>query len=325
MSGHSIGGLVTQLTVLSYGGGQDSAALLLLYINDPSFRAKYAPGDFIVVMSDTGDEHDHTKQWVSLTRKLCASHQIPFFHLTSDLGFHVNSWPDLITPQLRYTDGEFKPTMVQLGTKSCTIQLKLGPIYKFLDEWINEKYSYGFPVNEKSRGCGKRAIKKFGSENGNIKILIGFAAGEESRRDKSKRLELKQHQAKEDTFWKYIERDFPLIDLKMDRKACQDLIASKGFLVLPSNCMRCPYMSPEELYWLALNAPDKFSEWVEIERRKLERFAGTDKNHGVFNTKETLTQKLDRVKAKYSHLSDEELAAFLYDWKMNHGCGSGGY
>lgn len=195
-----------KLTVLSYGGGQDSAALLLLYIFNPEFRQRFAQGDFIVVMSDTGDEHEHTLQWVTLTKKLCAAHKIPFFHLKKEMGYHVDSWPDLISPQLRDEGADFKPTLVQLGTKTCTLQLKLGPIYKFLDEWINQQYGYGFDIDEKSRGCRKRAIKRFGEENGKIKVLIGFAYGEENRAEKSKRLETKQHAAKEDTFWKHIAR-----------------------------------------------------------------------------------------------------------------------
>jgi len=314
-----------KLTVLSYGGGQDSAALLLLYVSDPSFRSRYADGEFIVVMSDTGDEHPHTKDWVIQTKKLCAVHKIPFFHLTKDQGFHCESWPDLISPQLRDEGGEFKPTLVQLGTKTCTLKLKLDPIYKFLDEFVNDRFGYGFDVSAKSRGCGKRAIKRFGQENGRIRVLIGFAKGEEGRMEKSKRLEEKQHAAEEDSFWKHIEREFPLIDLSLDRVACQKLIADHGFTVLPSNCMRCPYMSPEELYWLHLNAPEKFDEWVRIEERKLGRYAGSEKNHGVFNSKETLTKKLEKVKAKYAHMSGEALGAMLNDWKMNHGCGSGGY
>lgn len=51
------------LTVLSYGGGQDSTALILKVIHDESFRAKYIPGDFIVVMADTGNEHKETIEY----------------------------------------------------------------------------------------------------------------------------------------------------------------------------------------------------------------------------------------------------------------------
>jgi len=330
----SIGAAKKMLTVISFGGGQDSTAILLMYLFDPMFRAMYTPGDVLVVMSSTGDEHQHTEEHVQLIRKLCSIAGIEFYHLTSDMGYHVASWPDLITPQIRKEVGEFKPTMVQLGTKTCTLQLKIGPIYKFLDFWINQKYGYGFKV-QKTGGCQKQAIKRFGEENGQIQVLIGFAFGEESRMEKSLRQQEKDH--KGTSFWKYITRRFPLIDRKMDRKACQDYIASKGIqarkvykvkisVPYPSNCRRCPYMSPEELYWLYLNDRPAYDEWVrDIEAPKIKRFKGDEKNHGVFNTKELIPDKLAKVMKKYAHLEKKELLAFLDDYKMNHGCGSGGH
>lgn len=311
------------LTILSFGGGQDSTALLHMYINDPAFRAKYAPGDFIVIMADTGDEHPYTYEHVKQIKILCLKHGIEFHHLTSNMGYHVDSWPDLISPQLRDEGEEFKPTMVQLSTKTCTIQLKIGPIYKFIDEWVNERYGYAFKIQE-GRGCRKQAIVRYGEEFGPIQVMIGFAAGEESRRDKSAKEEVKQKQGT--SFWKHISRQFPLIDLGLDRAACQKYIASTGNSVpLPSNCMRCPYMSPEELLWLSINYPDRLTEWCHIEERKIARFAGTPKNHGVFNTKDSIRHKLEKVKAKYAHVPKQELLVFLNEWKMNHGCGSGGH
>lgn len=313
-----------QLTVLSFGGGQDSMALLLLYIHDPSFRARYAPGDFLVVMADTGDEHPHTYALIDKVKLLCAQHEIPFFFLHKSMGFHRASWPDLISPQLRDEGDEYKPTLVQLRTKTCTLQLKLDPIYKFVDQWINDHYGYGLKSHP-GGGCLKQAIKRFHQENGEIHVLIGFAKGEESRRDKSLKMEARIREADEDTFWKAVVREFPLIDRGMGRPECQALIATHGFKVYPSNCMRCPYMSPEELYWLFLHYPEKYDEWVLIEQRKIERFAGTAKNHGVFNTKELIPDRLAKVQKKYAHMGRAELLAALDDWKMNHGCTSGSY
>lgn len=311
------------LTVLSFGGGQDSTALLWLYIMDESFRKKYAPGDFIVICSDTGDEHDYTYKHIRYTQSICQKHGIRFYHLTNDMGFHTPAWPDLISPQLRGANESFKPTMVQLGTKSCTINLKINPIYKFLDEHINEAYGYGFPV-QPGRGCLKRAIKRFGEENGRIKVLIGFAAGEEKRVKKSLSQQAKDHVST--SFWKHIERDFPLVDLQMTRESCQAYIVSVGGdLPMPSNCVNCPYMSGEELLWLWINDRTKFDRWVEIEKKKLDRFSGHEKNHGVFNSKKTLTMKLEEMQKKYANWEPEKLRQYLNTYKMSHGCTSGGY
>ena len=84
-------------------------------------------------------------------------------------------------------------------------------------------------------------------------------------------------------------------------------------------------MSMEELLWLELHYPEKLAEWAYIEERKLRRFEGTEKNHGVFNTKKTIKERLAEVRAKYEHLPRPELLKHLDNWKMNHGCGSGGY
>ncbi len=314
------------LTVLSFGGGQDSTAILYRIVYDPEFREKYAPGDFLVIQSDTGDEHDYTWTHVQEIKRFCLIHQIEFVHLTADMGYHSPAWPNIIEPQKREEGGEFEPTLVQLGTKSCTIKTKVDPIYKYLDAWINRKYGYGFKVNSKTGGCDKRAIKRFAEENGQINMLIGFAAGEESRAEKSALLELVLWLSPEESFWKAIHRQFPLIDLGLTRQGCQEYIRSVGHSVpMPSNCMRCPYMSAEELYWLYLNHRQKYEEWCGWEARKLARHVTHEKNHGVFNTKALIHERLVTVQKKYAHLARAELDVFLNEWKMNHGCGSGGY
>jgi hypothetical protein len=314
------------LTVLSFGGGQDSTAMLYKYVYDESWRKKYAPGDFLVVQSDTGDEHDHTWEHVQEVKRFCLIHKIEFVHLTSDMGYHSPAWPNIIEPQMRGADSEFTPTLIQLGTKTCTLKVKVDPIYKYLDAWINTKYGYGLKVNPKTQGCGKAAFKRFFQENGHIDVLIGYAAGEESRAEKSKRLEEKQQASKEDSFWKTIHRVFPLVEEGLDRAACQEYIKSVGHAVpFPSNCMRCPYMSAEELLWLSINHPIKFEEWCQMEQAKLDRHQGAEKNHGVFNTKKTIRDRLVVVQAKYKDMPAAKLTALLEHHKMNHGCGSGGY
>jgi 3'-phosphoadenosine 5'-phosphosulfate sulfotransferase (PAPS reductase)/FAD synthetase len=253
---------LSNLTVLSFGGGQDSAVILQWFIKDfQGFRARYAPGKLIAIMSDAGDEHDHTYKYVAEVETVCAKHGIPFFFLKKEMGYHVQSWQGLMEAQHRSIKNG-KAMIVQLNTKSCTDQLKLGPIYKFLDGWINDEYEYGFKPHS-GGGVRKEAIKKFVNENGLIRVLIGFAAGEESRRDKSLVQQAKDQAKSVDENWKAgIYREFPLIDLRYDRKACQEYLKSiKETVPYPSNCMRCPYMSKQEMLWLYRNHPAKWEEW----------------------------------------------------------------
>ena len=58
------------MTTLSFGGAQDSAALLNLLIAAPASRQKYAPGLLTVIMSDTGDEYTETLAYVEQVRQL---------------------------------------------------------------------------------------------------------------------------------------------------------------------------------------------------------------------------------------------------------------
>lgn len=48
------------LTILSFGGGQDSTTILYKLVFDADFKARYAPGDLLVLMADTGNEHPET-------------------------------------------------------------------------------------------------------------------------------------------------------------------------------------------------------------------------------------------------------------------------
>ncbi len=313
----------SDLSILSYGAGQDSTALLLLYVSDSEFRKTYAPRGLVVVMADTGDEHPYTTEHVAWTKVFCEKNGIPFFHLTSDLGYHIKSWPDLITPQLRDSEDQYAATLVQRGGKTCTMNLKISPIYKWLDEYLNERFGYGYTIQE-GRGCRKQALLRFGFEQGKIRMLIGYAKGEERRMQKSKALQDLQWQR--GGYWQHISREYPLIDLGWDREKCQAYIKDQlGSEVMPSNCMRCPYMSDEELLWLYLNHRDKFQEWVVIENKKLERGRAHEKNYGIFRTEETLAQRVERIQGKYAGLGTESLSRLLEEKKRTRGCGAGAY
>lgn len=326
-------GKISDLTILSYGGGQDSKAILSKLVHDPVFRARYVTGRLIVIMADTGDEHPYTYRDLREVKTICKKAGFEFHFIHKGLGFHTKTWPDLITPQVTNGIKSGHPTMVQLGTKSCTDKLKIQPIYKFLDSWINSQFDYGFKIRADG-ATGKQALKKFYKENGKIRILIGFAYEEEKRGISSRLLELNTYKKSADLWDKAIYREFPLIDYKLNRASCQKLIASHGYAVpMPSNCQRCPYMSLPELLWLFRNYPAKFHEWAEIETSKLERFnsepdrfeldkkSGVEylqpfKNHGVFNSTKTLTDKLFEAFEKFGHWTNEQLDTY----KMSHGC-----
>lgn len=62
-----------EITLLSFGGGQDSTAILLKIIHDPSFKSSYVKGRLVVIMADTKNEHPETYEHVDLIMKLWLS------------------------------------------------------------------------------------------------------------------------------------------------------------------------------------------------------------------------------------------------------------
>ena len=284
------------LTVLSFGGGQDSTTLLYKYLHDPEFKERYAPDDFLVIMSDTGDEHPRTYAHVEQMQHLCRLQNVKFFLIRADQGYHPTSWQSL---------RGFYNTKKAVGSKAfpktCTDNLKLVPIYKFLEFWISTHFGL-------SHGR-KKGLYEFAAEHGKIRMLIGIAKGEERRQADPE---------KEPKKWKRetISVEYPLVDLGMDRAACQEYLRSIDVAVPPpSNCMLCPFMSEIELLWLFRFFPKDYEDWVRIEQNKIDaNLHKGEKNLGVWG-KKLLPEVLEKAQEKFGHMTDEQLE----EYKMSHG------
>jgi len=158
----------SSLTILSFGGGQDSTAILLKMLFDVDFRNKYAPDRLLVVMSNTGNEHPETYDHVTKMERLCEDYDIDFILLEPEMGFHYENWKTLTYQfQVNNTIG------MKVGKKSCTDKLKIQPIYRFLNNWIHEEYGF-VELN-------KQALTQFAEDYGKINVLIGFGADERQR------------------------------------------------------------------------------------------------------------------------------------------------
>ena len=293
------------LTVLWFGGGQDSTALLLMAKYHEQFKAKYCQANFVVVMSDTGNEYPETYNHIANAAKFSRHNGIPFFFLKADMGFHTPSWQTLQTQMKRNNS-----IMSVVGTKSCTDSLKIQPCYKFLDWYVGEKY--GFKTGY------KRGIKAYEKQFGKINVIIGFAKGEDTRiatpadSDKPDKRPLWMQRT--------VQYNYPLIDYGMDRQDCQAYIEDKKEFVvpMPSNCMFCMFQSQQEVIFLERFFPKVFDKWVQFENNKIKRdeSRGKDpkKNLGVKgNTR--LPVFLQKAKEKYGNWTDEE----LMEYKFSHG------
>lgn len=287
---------VRLVTVLSFGAGQDSTDILYRYVYDAEFRRRYAPGRFIVVMSDTGNELPYTYWHIAQIKVFCKQYDIEFHLLTPQMGFHSPKWPSLLEFYRRtHTVG------CKAFRKSCSDQLKIKPFYRWLEAFANAELG--------THLTRKRALIEYARCYGKIRVLVGLAAGEESRvadREKDSRWQFKS-----------IQIVYPLLELRIDRRACQEHIRSLGHEVpWPSNCMICPFLSKRELLWLYRRFPEAFAEWVFLEQQKLKRFHYKGaRNFGVWGGQKRLPQVLADAQAQFGHMTDAELD----DYKMSHG------
>ncbi|MEY2605741.1 MAG: hypothetical protein QOH31_3557 [Verrucomicrobiota bacterium] len=306
------------LTVLSYGAGQESTWLLYQCALSKEFKRRFAPGRLLVLGSDTGDEHDETYEHIHYTRKFCLIHGLDFVWIEPSMGFHSVAWSSLVA-QYRRND-----TIGSLMFKRCcTDNLKIQPFYRFLASWLHLNYR-GVPYERNHRS---RTFHAFAGMHGKINVMIGFAANELERKEKT----LAGHSQENGyvaTFRKAsVEFTFPLIDLGMDRAATQASIRAMGLpLPPPSNCKRCHFRRPVELLWLYRFERNSYDEWVELEKAKIEKFAertaaSGQQNCGVFGSK-LIPQVLEEAMEKYGAMSDEA----LHEFRMSHGhCVSNGY
>ena len=314
---------MSKLTVFSFGGGQDSFAISELILSDKIFRQKYAPGELLVLMSDTGDEHAET---VSMTRVMFdrfTAAGIEAVLVSPDMGHHPKSWQSLrFFYDLKNTVGS------KAFPKTCTDNLKIKPFYNYLEEWVGKKF--GYKVGKKN------ALKSYAEDHGKVDVILGIASGEEGRVGDS---------TKGVPVWmqKSINRVYPLLDLNIDRKGAQDLIAKTGTPVPPpSNCMLCPWMSEQELLWLYRFHPADFYAWARIEANKLDANSHMNNVEIFKNVKNKTTGEKEKVSTgkfgnrnlgvwgkpnftlydalrlagdNYGHMTDAE----LQEYKMSHG------
>ncbi|MHC3995724.1 phosphoadenosine phosphosulfate reductase domain-containing protein [Thiomicrolovo sp. ZZH C-3] len=293
-----------KLTVLSHGNGQDSTALLYRYVYDPGFKARFAPNDFIVVYCDTGNEFPETYEHNEKITAFCKEHGIEYYVLRPEMGYHYDGWHSL--------QNHFDTYNSIMGTgllRTCTDKLKIQPFHNFLEEYISKRYN--LPSGR------KRAHKLFAQINGPVNVLLGIAHGEEKRMRTAPFAEAWKQQS--------IRHVYPLMEMKMDRLDCQDYIYSVGHDVpVPSNCVMCPFCSHQELIYVYRFQFKQFLQWVEFERRKIERDTerGVERPMGVkgkWIRKEdrayTLVDALEEALEKFGHLSDDALK----EYRFSHG------
>lgn len=306
---------MAELTVLSFGGGQDSTYILYKIIRDPAYRAEFVKGRLLVLMSDTGNEHDYTYEHVAFIRKLCFDNDIEFYFITPDMGFHPNTWPSLEHQMIKNNS-----IMSMMMPRSCTDNLKIKPFYNFLNVWIaTEIYDQDVPNNTRNR----KWISKFFTDHGKINVIIGIAAGEEGRvavtknQKKAAQIDMFIKPKKRNNVWMLncINRFYPMIIEGIDRQKAQDYINVTPWpLPWPSNCTYCPFLTKQELLWMYRLRSKDYEQFVVYEINKLNRNPGVPRNLGVKGMK-YLPEILEEAIKEYGHWTNDQ----LIEYKMSHG------
>jgi hypothetical protein len=293
-----------EILFLSFGGGQDSTALLFKYVFSGSFRADYV-GDrqLVVLMADTQNEHDATIEHVAFIKRFCATWQIPFVHITADLGYHTGAWKGGLLGSYRanHTIGMPGPR-----AKVCSNALKIEPFYACANDIVGAAYGFKTPRKAAFYAYNQRFGKR-------IEVWVGLSRGEESRAAhvaEDHRLafdfDIEQPKAPARDLWfdRNIRVTYPLISLGMDRHDCQTYIASLGFSVpRTSHCKSCHWKHPNDVLHLQITDPAAFEEWAQLEEAKIAHWADkTEKNWYVFKDR-SLKQVARDARAALSHMS----------------------
>lgn len=317
------------LAILSHGMGQDSTTITYKLLTDADFRAKALNGKaLVIVFSDTGNERSDVYGHAWKIKDLCQSRGIKFIHLAGtstvemhteagrdcshiELGFHTAAWDSLTVMYNR------NHCLAIRNNKSCTDNLKIKPIYRWLNTFCADLLGV-----EKERSHGKRDLVEFAEKTGSIDMMIGFAVGEESRMKKASK-------PGKQAWWKAINKTFPLItELGFDRSACIDFMDSTDWGACgPSMCKFCPNITKQTLVLMWLENRSDFIAWVRHERNKLNKWAPIQEAKGEANgtalgRKGTLVEELRSALEEFKDWSLEDLKE--YDFRNGH-CISNGY
>lgn len=234
------------LTVISYGGGVQSTAMLVLACQG---KLGYPVTDALFANVGDDSEHPATLEFVrNVAIPWAAEHGITVHELRKTKRDGTNArglWSHIFDHESEETLREPIPIRGINGaplSRSCTSDWKI----KVVGKWL------------KANGANK---------DNPATVCIGIST-DEIQRVSNKRVE------------PYEQPVYPLIHLGLDRSACQKLIAEAGLPVPPkSSCFFCPFHRP--LMWAEMrrDEPELFWKSAELEATLNKRRDKLGKDH----------------------------------------------
>ena len=226
------------MKVFSYGGGVQSTAALVL-----AAQGKIDYQTFLFCNVGQKAENPATLVYVNdVAKPYAEAHNITLVELQrrwckgERAGKAVDLYETLINPKSRTAGG----IPVRLGSgapgnRSCTVDFKI----KVADRWLLEN----------------------GAEMSGATVGLGISLDEWHRMRRG---------IDPETPWK--ELAYPLIDLRMDRQDCINVIARAGLPVPPkSSCFFCPFHTMQVWQEMRNKQPDLFQKACELEELMRQR------------------------------------------------------
>jgi 3'-phosphoadenosine 5'-phosphosulfate sulfotransferase (PAPS reductase)/FAD synthetase len=192
--------------VLSYGGGVNSTALMILLIH------RKLPLDYII-FADTGSERPETYTYLKYAKKYAEKYGIPFKIVKVRNGDSL------------YDRCKRRKVIPSKTWRWCTRDMKIRPIYAFY-----------------------RSLKA------QICQYVGIDYDEVHRMKDSKA--------------DYVNNAYPLIDLKVGRQQCIDIIRKEGLPIpVKSGCYFCPFRNNKDWANLYNTHPELYRKAMALEEK----------------------------------------------------------
>jgi hypothetical protein len=222
------------LTTISYGGGVQSTAMLVLAAQG---ELGYPATDALFANVGDDSEHPATLEYVrNVAIPWAADRGITVHELNrvKRTGETETLWGRLMREGSRSLPIPVRMDNGAPGNRSCTADFKI----KVVGKWLK---AHGASAYQPATVC------------------IGISTDEITRVSNKKAMP-------------YERPVYPLIDLGLNRSACQRVIADAGLPVPPkSSCFFCPFHRPQMWAEMRRDEPELFDKSVQLERTLNER------------------------------------------------------
>jgi hypothetical protein len=222
---------VRNLRLLSLGAGVQSTVLALMAADGT------LPGLEGAVFADTGWEPRRVYDHLGRLETVLAAAGVPLYRVSKG-----NLRADAIDPAHRYASVPYfvrNPDGSEgMGRRQCTSEYKLAPIGRKVRELLGA-------AAPDFRRVPRGAVAE---------QWIGFSTDE-------------VHRVSDKDGVSYVRKRYPLLELGMDRKACERWLRSHGWTeVAKSACIGCPYHGNRQWREMRDHQPEEWADAVEFDR-----------------------------------------------------------